>query len=57
LIEALGFGGDIVGGHQLGLDGDGELVGRVTGQTEAFRVGGVEFDGHDVRGLVVRFED
>ena len=38
LIEARGFGGDVIGGHKLGLDGDTELVGRVTGEAEALAV-------------------
>jgi hypothetical protein len=54
LIESLGFGGDIVGGDQLRFDRNGRLVRRVTGEAEAFRIIGDEFDGHDVRGLVVR---
>ena len=48
LIETAGFGGDIVGGHQLGLNGDGELVGRVAGEPETFGVVCNEFDGHGV---------
>jgi hypothetical protein len=46
LVEALGFGGDVVGGHQLGFDRDGELMGRVAGKAEALRVICDKFDGH-----------
>ena len=37
-IEALAFTRNIVGGHQLCLNGDAELVGRETGQAEALAV-------------------
>ena len=46
LVEALGFARDVVAGHQLGLDGDGELMGRVAGEAEALAVVCDEFDGH-----------
>jgi len=39
LIETSGFGGNVVGGYQFGLDGDGELVGRVAGEAEALGSG------------------
>ena len=47
LVETLGFGGDVVGGHQLGFNGNGELVGRVAGEAEALGVICDQFDGHD----------
>ena len=48
LIDAPGFGGNVVGGHQFGLDGDAELVGRVAGKAETLAVVCDQFDGHDV---------
>ena len=38
MIESLGFTLNIVGGHQLCLDGNRELVGRVAGEAEALAV-------------------
>jgi hypothetical protein len=48
LIETLGFGGDIVGGHELRLNRDTELVRRVARKSEALGVVGDKFDSHDV---------
>ncbi|MEY4245537.1 MAG: hypothetical protein RLZZ245_3122, partial [Verrucomicrobiota bacterium] len=46
LVEALGFSRNIVSGHQLGFDRNGELVGRVAGEAEAFAIVCDQFDGH-----------
>lgn len=46
VVNACGFAGDIVGGHELGLDRDTELVGRVAGQTKTLRVVCNKFDSH-----------